>query len=310
MSNKNPFPETTEKSFLRDRIYIDHILSLEKDLERQLVYFGLPSGEMEDVVRWNNSLQKIIAVERDEDVSLKMRTKAGRIGIRDKIIILDLDMSDVSRYLGMKSPIFRSESQNLLSETANKLKRVRNTKIDVANLDYYGGFLYPTDDDENKHSETLKDLVEHQREFGGKFLVILTFQSRDTGASEYDRFIRQTIDRMDITKDNSEELINYYTEEGYCEVPIHLRRMIFSVPIYSLKISFDYFRVNLLKSISYKNFYSTVLQFYPRKEKGALGSWPPSSEIKNILSKSTYRVDTKNGNLTFSEIQEYPPVGF
>lgn len=283
------FPESEEKQFIRDHIYANDIIPLRQELDRPLVYFGLPSPRMKDVDQWNGALGKVIAVERDEAKVRGIYRRASRLRIRKSLILLEMDVSEVTNLLSLDKSLFSAEISELPSHTQTKLATIRDIPLHVINLDYYGGFLYPSNDGSDKHSESLGHISNHQERFREPFLLVLTFQIRDTGASHYDKFISNTLDAMEKSGGiRSPEVEPYFTDENFSDVSMHLRRMKFSVPVFVLKTFFESYDVEVNSIYKYKRFVSFSIRLNPRPESGALGRWPPVEDINRIISEDVY----------------------
>jgi hypothetical protein len=280
------FPESNEKKFIRDRIFTNDIIPLSKETEKALNYFGLPSGSMKDVIKWKGSIEKIFAVERDQDVVRRIYRNATKIQVRERLRLFEMDLNQVVYLLSLEESLFNAEVSEFPDYTQSKFVEARNTPFHIANFDYFGGFLYPSESGSNKHSESLNYLSDHQSEFKDPFLLLLTFQIRDDGAQHYDDFIHETMQAMKNTGGiRSPNMVPYFTKAKFADVSMHLRRMKFCIPVFVLKTFYESYDVEIRNIYKYKNFLFFSIKMDPRPESGALGRWPPVEDIHRIVSE-------------------------
>src|SRR5262249_27642056 len=126
-------------------------------------YCGMPSVEFLDVLAWEEQLRSVCAVEYEDDVLRDMR-------IQRDLISLELPVRFV-----------KANILEFLSET--------DDCFDVYNLDFYGGFINPKKGGGAKCTVALKKLIERQSAKSRSFVLVTTFNVRDTGAQEYLGFI-------------------------------------------------------------------------------------------------------------------------
>jgi hypothetical protein len=111
------FPESKEKQFIRDHIYTNDIIPLRKELDRPLVYFGLPSPRMRDVDQWKAALGETIAVERDEGKARGIYRRASSLQIRKSLLLLEMDLNQVTYILSLDESPFNAEISELPRHT-------------------------------------------------------------------------------------------------------------------------------------------------------------------------------------------------
>jgi hypothetical protein len=282
MRDRNPF-ESREKTQLREFAFVRHINKLRQEADRKLVYFGLPSAGMLDVKSWKSVIGHVFAIESDPHLAERMCRTAVQQGIRKTMTLLEMKLSDVLSFLGTEEHNISLKLDQYTRATQDKLLSLRRTAIDIVNLDLCGGFLYPDSNKESKHPQGLENLIYHQQKFSASFLLILTYQVRDTGAGDYDLFISETLDILGNFGLDTDCAREYYLSSESSDHPLHLRRMRFSIPSYVLKVAYDHFRVKMGRAYYYKNFYHAVFRMDPRKDQGALGTWPPVDELIELL---------------------------
>ncbi|GEM_PF-2728196 len=301
--NSNPFPESDEKAYLRRYHLLKSLDPLRQQKGRDLAYFGLPSAEMLDVKLWQKVLGHITAVEADKTIASRIFRTATKLGIREKLCLLETDLLSASKILAEdenKLEIIFSEFSKASQE---KFRKIRGRFYDVFNLDLCGGFLYPKDNDRNDHSEVLKNLLKHQRKQKEDFLIVITFNLRDTGADEYDKFIDHCLSSLEQIGEDISSLKSYYLSKNTKNHPKQLRRIRFALPAYIQKIAFDDFQVSQKGSWYYKTFYNTVLHFSPRLG-GTLGmNWPPLDEFKSILNSPIFKVATESNDIKVQRLE-------
>ncbi|HMH09792.1 MAG TPA: hypothetical protein VK553_03730 [Candidatus Nitrosopolaris rasttigaisensis] len=293
MASDNPFPESAEKNHLRI-FHLQHALAdYCESIGHPLSYFGLPSAEMRDVEMWRPLLSHITAVERDPDVALRMYRNAQKLGIRDKTVVIEMNLVEATKLLAMEDKEIELSLALLPSSVRDRITQVRRVSHHVVNLDLCGGFLYPSDRGESENAKLLRNLINFQAKQKTAFLLILTFALRDTGKDDYDSFITETLDHLNKLGINTSALRKHYTStrSRVAEQPPNLRRLRFCVPGYLHKIAFDNFQVSSLGAWYYKTFYHAILFFEPRKGRSALGkAWPPIDEFKELLSAPMTRL--------------------
>jgi hypothetical protein len=303
MANINPFPESDQKSHLR-RIHLKYLVDYKQALGRDLAYFGLPSAEMLDIKLWRQVLGHITAVERDSDVAMIMYRTAQRLGVRRKTVIIEGDLVDTARLLAMEDDVAKLSLAELPLSEQDKIHRVRNIGHDVINLDLCGGFLYAKKLGESENARLLRYLIEFQAKHKNPFVLIITFNLRDTGKDDYDSFIAEALNHLDSLGIDTSEVRDFYTASEIKGQPPNLRRLRFCVPTYLHKIAFEDFQARSFGAWYYKTFYHTRLLFEPRQGGGALGlTWPPVDEFKELLRAPLKRLEVDaNGAIVLADL--------
>lgn len=294
MSNDNPFPESSEKIYLR-RFHLLHTLAdYHESVGKPLAYFGLPSAQMRDVAIWKPLLGHVTAIERDTDVALRMYRTAQKLGIREKTVVIEMSLADVTKLLVMEDKEVQLSLNQLRSSVQTKINQVRRIAHDVVNLDLCGGFLYRKGAS-SENAKVLQHLVDFQAKQGAAFVLIVTFALRDMGKYDYNSFIIETLNHLESLKIDTSALRKYYTAAEIQSQPPNLRRLRFCFPTYLHKIAFDHFQVSSLGAWYYKTFYHTALFFEPRKGSSILGkTWPPLDEFKELLRAPMTRLEVDN----------------
>jgi hypothetical protein len=96
----------------------------------------------------------------------------------------------------------------------------------------------------------------------------------------------------------SPEVVPYFTDENFSNVPMHLRRTKFSVPVFVLKTFFESYDVEVNSIHKYKKFISFSIRLNPRPESGTLGRWPPVEDIHRIISEDVHTLSVcEDGNI-------------
>ncbi|MEY2508819.1 MAG: hypothetical protein QOH01_3148 [Verrucomicrobiota bacterium] len=158
---ENRFPDSVEKRELRRRdarrirqFAAAHGLT-------GLQYCGMPSVEYLDVLEWRESLSDVLAIESDPDVLSDMRIQWARIA-RDVQVNMRWHEGDILDYLTETSETY-----------------------DLYNLDFYGGFLYPSERVASRCTTALRKLISNQGRAGRSFLLVTTFNLKDKGLDDY-----------------------------------------------------------------------------------------------------------------------------
>lgn len=153
--HKNIFPDSEPKRALRIRDK-KKIMAFSKSLNRKLDYCGLPSIEFLDIIEWRESINKVVAVEYNEDNAKKMETNILNMEELSDLVI-DINNQDIFDFL------------------------LSGNHFDLYNIDLYGGLHYGT----SKSINAFKSVFKHQSESKRSFILITTFNVRDKGATEY-----------------------------------------------------------------------------------------------------------------------------
>jgi hypothetical protein len=125
----------------------------------------MPSVEFLDVKSWQDVLRSVCAVEYDDDMLQDMRIEWDRLSIDLPIHFVRNDVLDFIR-----------ESPEV---------------YDLYNLDFYGGFLHTNNSGPPRCSDAISHLITRQASRGNSFVLITTFNVRDSGAGEYLHFIEE-----------------------------------------------------------------------------------------------------------------------
>ncbi|MGI8907412.1 MAG: hypothetical protein ACR2IE_13085 [Candidatus Sumerlaeaceae bacterium] len=164
---KNRFPDSSEKRELRrqDRRHLADY-RVRRAASAGLSYCGLPSIEFLDVQEWQTELGSVTAVEQDETVLDDMRIHWDYINLG--IPIHFIGPSSVQQYLLSTSDCH-----------------------DLYNLDFYGGFFYTRGNQTPQSIQLLRALCSRHAQATRSFVLICSFNARDTGAREYVDLISQ-----------------------------------------------------------------------------------------------------------------------
>lgn len=306
----NAFPESKAKSYLRIEHYAD-IMNRSRELNRNLVYFGLPSAELLDVMTWNEQLDHVFAVERDTRIVQLMLRNIIRAGLRKKTTLIEMDLLECTKILALEED---SLSQSKLRQQEQMMfATMRGKFFDVVNLDMYGRFLYKNSEKTNTNSEIIKNIFKHQSRGGESFTLLLTYNLRDTGAEEYDRFNSAFLDELSgAHKVEAGELKKYYLSDKIEGHPMSVRRLRLALPMHIMDLGRNSFEIASLRSWSYgtsSQLYHTRLNLRPRKNVGSLGvAWPPLDEIRRILSSEVVRLSENTEGTIISSQLDAPTI--
>lgn len=154
----NPFPDSKEKRELRrrDRHLLREFMSATG--KSGLRYCGLPSVEFLDVREWASLLSTVTAVEIVPKVADAMRLQ---IELQDFGMPVNIVQQDLYRYV--KGPEI----------------------FDLYNLDFFKGMTYARESNISDCIEALKGVFASQGHAKTSFVLIATFQIRDSGKHDY-----------------------------------------------------------------------------------------------------------------------------
>lgn len=161
---KNSFPDSLPKRELRrrDARRISRFRTAHGPANG-LAYCGMPSVEFLDVRAWRQDLSSVFAVELYEDVLSKMRVEWDRLDI--ELPVEFWGPSNIIEYLVKADKVY-----------------------DLYNLDFYGGFIYPSRD-KIKCVDAISALISRHALSRRSFVLIVTFNMRDKGAEEYLQYL-------------------------------------------------------------------------------------------------------------------------
>jgi len=125
----------------------------------------MPSVEFLDVREWQESLRRVVAVELESDVVRDMKIEMLSLKFPFPVKIVEDDVLD------------------FLVEV--------DQGFDVYNLDFYGGFIYPTKARRSRAVEAFEALFIQQKKGRRGFVLSVTFNVRSRGESVFAEFLEQ-----------------------------------------------------------------------------------------------------------------------
>lgn len=300
--SKDPF-QSEEKKYIRRLDYANHVVPTRRRKGEKVVYFGLPSPGMHDVEMWSDELAHIFAIERDPNSSQLIQRKAAEIDLRPITTIIELPLSEVAEIMSVEGEYLSEAVSSYTRITQERLTKLRQSSFDIINIDLCGGLIYSGDKKDKTYVNHILSIIEHQKRVGGNFEMLLTFQLRDTGADDYDKWISNTLDQIERGGRDVEKMRKFYLHEDYTNVSIHLRRMSFCIPSWILKECFEEFIIKPGVLIKYNNFIHLTFSFEERSQTGAFGEWPPTEELLQLLQLDVRHIfQDDNGALQIDQI--------
>ncbi len=174
MFETNPNKDIIRRTFDKPLVKRDF-----EQKRRALVYFGLPSGGMYDVIDWKEFLGVIIAVERDPDEKRSMMRKAFSQKVLNRIQVLDGDVDDV-----------------LITGKDNSGEKPQIDKFDIVNLDYLGGLVVKDLKGNSRRVSAIRSLFARQSNAECDFRLFLTINVRNRDEGELDENVRTIEQRV------------------------------------------------------------------------------------------------------------------
>jgi len=138
-----------------------------------LAYCGLPSVEFLDVVCWNELIKSVTAFENDPEALPDMQIERDRLQFAFPVEINPNERDNLLDYLISEQYCFG-----------------------LYNLDLYGGLVYQDKNNECKTTNALRQLFSQQARNRRSFILICTFNVRDSGAAEYFQFLSSVRDGL------------------------------------------------------------------------------------------------------------------
>lgn len=156
------FIDTPNKRVIRkfDKKIIEKY-SVQKD--EKLSYFGLPGGQMLDILEWSGYLERWVAVEIDDDA------------------YSDLNFTALEKNLASGLKAIKGDIDDML--LGNVDDRVE-FPFDLFNLDYSGGAIYKDKAGEARRLKAWGNLFLKQGRYKHDFLLFLTLNSREKDEGE------------------------------------------------------------------------------------------------------------------------------
>jgi hypothetical protein len=131
----NPFPDSLEKQVIRIRDGFDiKDFRNRKFNDARLKYFGMPSAELLDIITWEENINGLTAIERDQDVLKDIRKS-----------IFKHKLENVSNFLH--------------ADVCEVLMNLNIGEHQLFNLDFYGGFVHKREDGSASIPQALKALI-------------------------------------------------------------------------------------------------------------------------------------------------------
>lgn len=194
------FLDTTNKKAIRtvwdSRLFAPAVARL----GRNLTYFGMPGGDIQDLLDWKNILGVKTCIQRvrkgklqqEEDLEI-LRKLYNNIAINElkNVQVMRGDVEDII--------IKGHDLDQAVPKLSDTLSGASRFKYDIYNLDFCGGIAHPHHDKvSNVASKTLRikaieQLFERQR--GHDFILLLTVNVRDTFGEEPLQYFQEAATR-------------------------------------------------------------------------------------------------------------------
>jgi hypothetical protein len=193
-----PFVSTKNKDLIRSQYDKDKIKREGQRKNRQLIYFGLPGWRMLDVLEWKDYLEKVIAVERNEEYRHLLVTTAFYNGLDARLQLLTGDIDEI--LINGKD-----EFGTLPIEPT----------FDLVNLDYEGGIIHKDLKGGSKRIDAVKKLFERQSIGKQDFLLLSTFNTRNRDEKEFDNTLDVINSQLATYRIDATDVINWYKNARY-----------------------------------------------------------------------------------------------
>ena len=259
---KNRFPDSISKRELRRRAGRQIKAFREtKNLSLGLSYCGMPSVEFLDVRAWKDSLRSVCAVEINDEI------------LSDMFIQWDLlDLRIPIRFIGRDVLDFLHETE---------------TCYDLYNLDFFGGLINLNASGGARCIDALRSLVHRHSSYKQSFILVATFNVRDSGVGAYLDFIGEVPKALagwrNIDRCCSAHKKNQATRLKLC----------FPYFCWLLGVS-DNFKVRFKTPFVYQSYNTRLVHFYVEFnfEERALPDLASSSEVlASLINMSLLRLD-------------------
>ncbi len=123
--------------------------------KRKLKYLGMPSGEMRDILAWQNYIDKSSAIEIDPKQRSELVLNVIKNNLQDKVKVLFGDVEEI------------------LIKGKDKFSNKLDFPYDIVFLDCFGTILYK----EHRRIKAIASLIDKQK--GYPFLLLITFSLRE-----------------------------------------------------------------------------------------------------------------------------------
>lgn len=160
--------------------------------KRKLLYLGMPSGEMRDILAWQSYIEKCTAVEIDPHQRSELVLNAIKNNLQDKIRVLFGDIEDI------------------LIKGRDKFNNKLEFPYDIVFLDCFGTLLYK----ELKRIKAITSLIEKQK--GYHFLFLITFNLKER------KYCKHNV--ISVLNKIQQELCSFYIHDD--SIKKHIRDVI------------------------------------------------------------------------------------
>ena len=151
------FHTNPNKDFLRSGYDAQLVERWYRARSKPLKYLGLPAWEMLDIIAWEPFLGRFTTIERIES--------------QQHLLFLRANVKDVEHRLYSLYGAF----DEILITGQDRYGNMPEWPYDLANLDYFGGFIYSN----LSRPKALKKLISNQATYEHSFLLIITQHLRD-----------------------------------------------------------------------------------------------------------------------------------
>jgi len=193
-----PFVSTKSKDLIREQYDKNIIKEVSQQKKKALIYFGLPGWRMLDVLCWKDYLEKIIAVERNEEYRHFLLTTAFHNNLDAQLQLLGGDIDD-----------------SLINGRDDFGTPFAEQTFDLVNLDYEGGIFYKDLKGDSKRINAIKKLLERQSIGKRDFLLLSTFNSRNRDEKEFDSTLDTIHSVLASYRIDSTDAIKWYKNARY-----------------------------------------------------------------------------------------------
>lgn len=254
------------------------------DRENDLVYMGLPSAEMKDVLVWKKYIKFVYAIEIG---------KTGEQFIRQHGIYVTAFKEQLINMLR----VLRGDIDEIIINKKDNFGNKLEYPFDLVNLDYCSGVIYrQVNQPKALRLEALRELFNNQAEFQKDFMLILSV-NLDHDKTE----IIKTLDSMKNSLENmnyDNSVIDEIKKHEYEEV----RLKIYVLYVIS-SLANNYYKVEFTKPIHYEGNNRTRMmnfQFYFKFDSNMFAPRVDIHEFKKIINTKMINVD--DGIVKDSEI--------
>jgi len=258
--------------------------------KRRLSYLGMPSGEMRDILAWQNYIDRCTAIEIDAEQRNELVLNVIKNNLQDKV------------------KVFFGDIEEILIRGKDKFNNKLEFPYDIVFLDCFGTIL----DKELKRIKAINSLIEKQK--GSPFLLLITFNLRErkycknSVINVFNKIQKELYGfyiHDDLTKKHIHDIMNWYRSDKTNEM---YRQKLF-VPYFLKTTAEEYgFRIHTYPPIFYLGFNNSPMIHFAIKLIPEINSPTRAISEQTILDIINFNISEVSEKRLFVRKEQAPPL--